>query len=289
MSEPNSPSTQADVKILGSKSPPKPLLSCKILHIPNILKSQVQPTHELRAVYTMLGKQEWASVSILKGRPQSHRRQISGPNKILNTNQACSKHLLFLFLFSAKAVITLPHSVSCHPLILWRVCVHVCACAFHPPCFLRLGLSLAWDSQSRWGWLPCQQAPGPICTRGYKNAPPHLAFLHGSWVSNWGSNTLPNKLPPHPSMVCFYLNTQQDHKLVSSHPAQHGALGGVVLLKEVCFWGWTIPNSFLSLSAFCLYIGCTPSATAPVPDLPACSQAPFHDGHRFTLWNCKHL
>lgn len=39
----------------------------------------------------------------------------------------------------------------------------------------------------------------------------------------------------------------------------------------------------LSLSAFCLYIGCTLSATAPVPDLPACSQAPFHDGHRFTL------
>lgn len=223
MSEPNSPSTQADVKILGSKSPPKPLLSCKILHIPNILKSQVQPTHELRAVYTMLGKQEWASVSILKGRPQSHRRQISGPNKILNTNQACSKHLLFLFLFSAKAVITLPHSVSCHPLILWRVCVHVCACAFHPPCFLRQGLSLAWDSQSRWGWLPCQQAPGPICTCGDKNAPPHLAFLHGSWVSNWGSNTLPNKLPPHLSMVCFYPNTQQDHKLVSSHPVQHGA------------------------------------------------------------------
>lgn len=43
---------QADGGILGSKSPTKPLLLCQILHIPNILKSEVQPTHELRAVYT---------------------------------------------------------------------------------------------------------------------------------------------------------------------------------------------------------------------------------------------
>lgn len=43
---------QADGGNLGSKLPTKSLLLRRILHIPNILKFEVQPTHEVRAMYT---------------------------------------------------------------------------------------------------------------------------------------------------------------------------------------------------------------------------------------------
>lgn len=71
---------------LGPKPPLRPLfLWNNIHHIPNVLQScGVQPMHELRAVYTMLGKQCGASVNILNKRPQFHPAQIFFPCKALN-------------------------------------------------------------------------------------------------------------------------------------------------------------------------------------------------------------
>ena len=62
-------------------------------------------------------------------------------------------------------------------------------------------------------------------------------------------------------------------------------LGGVVLLEEVCHWGWDLrfkkPTSFpVSSLGFCLSVTRELSATASAPCLPACCHAPRHEGRR---------